>query len=198
MSVWWNIEWLSNSVGTTTIEMPPPPPPPPSYTTHHYRGRRGIHVRALERTRRVVAKRGRNYSHGNGVLFRGLDSHGRPTKRNGHQFGVRDTGEGTALLFRSRPPFIPLITGAPSLHVGGADLTCVRSAVRPLEPTVYPTGYLRRVDHVDGPAVHGRDDLAVRLAFVISFFPPREDLLKEPDEGVEDEVLCLTAGSRSP
>ncbi|RWV84597.1 hypothetical protein GW17_00053679 [Ensete ventricosum] len=83
--------------------------------------------------------------------------------------------------------------------VGGADLTCVRSAVRPLAPPVYSAGYLRRVSHVGGPAVRGCDDLAARLAFVISFFPPpREDLLEAPDEGVEDEVLCLTAGSRSP
>ncbi|RZS19093.1 hypothetical protein BHM03_00051442 [Ensete ventricosum] len=33
-------------------------------------------------------------------------------------------------------------------------------------------------------------------AFVISFFPPREDLLETPDEGAEEEVLCLAAGSR--
>ncbi|RZS15274.1 hypothetical protein BHM03_00047090 [Ensete ventricosum] len=51
---------------------------------------------------------------------------------------------------------------------GGADLTCVRSAVRPLAPPVYPAGYLRRVDHVGGPAVRGCDDLATRSAFIIS------------------------------
>ncbi|RWW71359.1 hypothetical protein BHE74_00020917 [Ensete ventricosum] len=34
------------------------------------------------------------------------------------------------------------------------------SAVRPLAPPVYPAGYLRRVDHVGGPAVRGYDDLA--------------------------------------
>ncbi|RWW02773.1 hypothetical protein GW17_00034117 [Ensete ventricosum] len=28
--------------------------------------------------------------------------------------------------------------------------------------------------------------------------PPREDLLEAPDEGAEDEVLCLAAGSRWP
>ncbi|RWW82121.1 hypothetical protein BHE74_00009428, partial [Ensete ventricosum] len=39
------------------------------------------------------------------------------------------------------------------------DLTCVRSAVRALAPPVYPAGYLRRVDHVRGPAVRGYDDL---------------------------------------
>ncbi|RWW19382.1 hypothetical protein GW17_00016570 [Ensete ventricosum] len=83
-------------------------------------------------------------------------------------------------------------------NVGGADLTCVRSVVRPLAPPVYPAGYLCRVGHVGGPAVRGCDDLAARLAFVISFFPSREDLLEAPGEGVEDEVLHLTAGSRSP
>ncbi|RRT44459.1 hypothetical protein B296_00041133, partial [Ensete ventricosum] len=43
--------------------------------------------------------------------------------------------------------------------VGGADLTCVRSAVRALALPVYPAGYLRRIDHVDGPAVQECDDL---------------------------------------
>ncbi|RWV96564.1 hypothetical protein GW17_00040712 [Ensete ventricosum] len=52
---------------------------------------------------------------------------------------------------------------------GGVDLTCVRSAVRPLAPPVYPTGYLRQVGHVGGPAVRGCDDLAARSAFVISW-----------------------------
>ncbi|RZS04645.1 hypothetical protein BHM03_00035039 [Ensete ventricosum] len=73
------------------------------------------------------------------------------------------------------------------------------SAVRPLAPPVYPAGYLRRVGHVGGPAVRGCDDLAARLAFVISFSPPpREDLLEAPDEGVEDEVLHLTAARVDP
>ncbi|RRT44992.1 hypothetical protein B296_00053503 [Ensete ventricosum] len=43
-----------------------------------------------------------------------------------------------------------------------------RSAVRALAPPVYPAGYLRRVDHVDGPTVRGCDDSTVRSAFVIS------------------------------
>ncbi|RWW57554.1 hypothetical protein BHE74_00035644, partial [Ensete ventricosum] len=34
------------------------------------------------------------------------------------------------------------------------------SAVRALAPPVYPADYLRRVDHVAGPAVRGCDDLA--------------------------------------
>ncbi|RZR99944.1 hypothetical protein BHM03_00029574 [Ensete ventricosum] len=46
---------------------------------------------------------------------------------------------------------------------GGADLTCVRSAVRPLAPPVYPADYLRQVGHVGGPAVRGCDDLATRM-----------------------------------
>ncbi|RZR97946.1 hypothetical protein BHM03_00027230 [Ensete ventricosum] len=51
---------------------------------------------------------------------------------------------------------------------GGADLTCVRSAIRPLAPPVYPAGYLRRVDHMGEPTVRGCDDLATRSTFVIS------------------------------
>ncbi|RZR99406.1 hypothetical protein BHM03_00028938 [Ensete ventricosum] len=72
------------------------------------------------------------------------------------------------------------------------------SAVRALAPPIYPAGYLRWVGHVGGPAVRGGDDLAARSAFVISFSPPREDLLEAPGEGVEDEVSHLTADSRSP
>ncbi|RWW41330.1 hypothetical protein BHE74_00053188 [Ensete ventricosum] len=49
------------------------------------------------------------------------------------------------------------------------------------------------VGHVGGTAVRGCDDLAARSAFIISFFPSREDLLEAPDKGAEDEVLCLTA-----
>ncbi|RWV80632.1 hypothetical protein GW17_00058058 [Ensete ventricosum] len=37
------------------------------------------------------------------------------------------------------------------------------SAVRPLAPPVYLAGYLRRVDHVDGPTVRGCDDLTIRF-----------------------------------
>ncbi|RZR86693.1 hypothetical protein BHM03_00013943, partial [Ensete ventricosum] len=53
------------------------------------------------------------------------------------------------------------------------------------------------VGHVGGPAVRGYDDVVARSVFVISFFPPREDLVEAPDEGVKDEVLCLAAGSRA-
>ncbi|RWV88800.1 hypothetical protein GW17_00049089 [Ensete ventricosum] len=94
--------------------------------------------------------------------------------------------------------------GAGAFIVGAVDhsylitllhlwLTMSPSTVRALAPPVYPAGYLRRVGHVGGPAVRGCDDLAARSTFVISFFPSREDLLEAPDEGAEDEVLCLTA-----
>ncbi|RRT34631.1 hypothetical protein B296_00046986 [Ensete ventricosum] len=53
------------------------------------------------------------------------------------------------------------------LQVGGADLTCVRSAVRPLVPPVYPADYLRRVDHVGGSAVRGCDDLTATSKSVV-------------------------------
>ncbi|RZS08818.1 hypothetical protein BHM03_00039837 [Ensete ventricosum] len=73
--------------------------------------------------------------------------------------------------------------GAGAFIVGAVDhsylmtlphlwLTMPSSAVQPLAPPVYPTGYLRRVGHVDGPTVRGCDDLAARSAFVISFPPP--------------------------
>ncbi|RWW04189.1 hypothetical protein GW17_00032611 [Ensete ventricosum] len=49
--------------------------------------------------------------------------------------------------------------------VSGACLVDA-SAVRALALPVYPAGYLRRVGHVDGPAVRGCDDLATRKAAV--------------------------------
>ncbi|RWW85956.1 hypothetical protein BHE74_00005326 [Ensete ventricosum] len=102
------------------------------------------------------------------------------------------------LTMSSYPPImLTVLAMRRAFAGGGADLTHVRSTVRPLAPPVYSTGYLRRVGHVGGPAVRGCDDLAARSAFVISFFPSREDLLEAPDEGAEDEVLCLTVGSRS-
>ncbi|RWV96288.1 hypothetical protein GW17_00041010 [Ensete ventricosum] len=70
------------------------------------------------------------------------------------------------------PPYPPTMLAVLAMRRafagGGADLTCVRSAVRPLVPPVYPAGYLRQVGHVGGPAVRGCDDLAARSAFVIS------------------------------
>ncbi|RWW80640.1 hypothetical protein BHE74_00011006, partial [Ensete ventricosum] len=51
------------------------------------------------------------------------------------------------------------------------------STVRAVAPPVYPIGYLCRVDHVDGPAVRGYDDLAARSAFVIS------DVIKVVEKG---------------
>ncbi|RWW75665.1 hypothetical protein BHE74_00016300 [Ensete ventricosum] len=70
------------------------------------------------------------------------------------------------------PPYTPtmlvVLATRRAFASGGADLTCVRSAVRSLAPPVYSAGYLRPVGHVGGPAVRGCDDLTTRSAFVIS------------------------------
>ncbi|RRT35413.1 hypothetical protein B296_00056741 [Ensete ventricosum] len=63
--------------------------------------------------------------------------------------------------------------GVPTLPVSGR----LYDHWRP--PYLHPAGCLRRVGHVH-----------------IIPPPPREDLLKVADEGAEDEVLCLAAGSR--
>ncbi|RWW18613.1 hypothetical protein GW17_00017389 [Ensete ventricosum] len=79
----------------------------------------------------------------------------------------------------------------------GFGLTCVKSATRPLAPPyLRPTSFPRRVGHVGGPVIRGSEDVAARSSCAISFFSPREDLLEVPDEGAEDEVLCLVADSR--
>ncbi|RZS08766.1 hypothetical protein BHM03_00039783 [Ensete ventricosum] len=109
----------------------------------------------------------------------------------------------------------------------GIDLTCVRLAVRPLGYRPYlcqvgrttagvsalpvpgrphdlaplylrPTSFPFWVGHVGGLVVRRSNDVAARSLCAISFFPPGEDLLEVPDEGAEDEVLCLAAGSRWP
>ncbi|RWW37351.1 hypothetical protein BHE74_00057551 [Ensete ventricosum] len=77
--------------------------------------------------------------------------------------------------------------------VGVADLTCARSAVRHLVSFVHPVDQLCWFGHVSGLVVPGRDDLAARSAFAISFFPPQVDLLEAPDGGAEDEVSRLIA-----
>ncbi|RWW13050.1 hypothetical protein GW17_00023253 [Ensete ventricosum] len=88
-----------------------------------------------------------------------------------------------------------LVPGRPYDH-WGFGLTCARSAARLLAPSyLRPTSFLRWVDHVDGPVVRRSDDVASRSLCVISFFPPGEDLLEVPDEGAEDEVLCLALGN---
>ncbi|RRT50366.1 hypothetical protein B296_00051789 [Ensete ventricosum] len=47
----------------------------------------------------------------------------------------------------------------------GVDLTCVRSAVRPLAPPyLRPTSFPHRVDHIDGPVVRGREDVTIRTS----------------------------------
>ncbi|RRT40210.1 hypothetical protein B296_00057162 [Ensete ventricosum] len=70
------------------------------------------------------------------------------------------------------PPYPPTMLAVLAMrHAfagGGADLTCVRLAVRPLAPPVYPAGYLRQVGHMGGPAVRGCDDLTTISVFVIS------------------------------
>ncbi|RRT62182.1 hypothetical protein B296_00005149 [Ensete ventricosum] len=53
------------------------------------------------------------------------------------------------------------------------DLTCVRSAVGPLTPPYLRlTGFPRRVGHVSGSVVRGREDVATRSTSAISFPPP--------------------------
>ncbi|RZR98421.1 hypothetical protein BHM03_00027775 [Ensete ventricosum] len=51
-------------------------------------------------------------------------------------------------------------------RVGGADLTCVRSAVRllALPPYFRPTSCPRQVGHVGGPAIREYDDVAGQLS----------------------------------
>ncbi|RRT76857.1 hypothetical protein B296_00025881 [Ensete ventricosum] len=76
----------------------------------------------------------------------------------------------------------------------GVGLTCVRPTVRPLAPPyLRPASFPYRVGHVGGPVVRGRADVATGSPSAVSFSPPREDLLEVPDEGAEDEVLCLAA-----
>ncbi|RRT41428.1 hypothetical protein B296_00032417, partial [Ensete ventricosum] len=67
----------------------------------------------------------------------------------------------------------------------GAPHTCIRSVARVGSAT--STGQLS-------------EGMTWRPGQRLSYHSPplREDLLEAPDEGAEDEVLCLTAGSRSP
>ncbi|RRT44960.1 hypothetical protein B296_00054543, partial [Ensete ventricosum] len=51
----------------------------------------------------------------------------------------------------------------------GVGLTCVRPVVRPLAPPyLRPASFLRRVDHVGGPVVRGRADVAAMSPSAIS------------------------------
>ncbi|RRT76851.1 hypothetical protein B296_00026479 [Ensete ventricosum] len=94
----------------------------------------------------------------------------------------------------------------------GVGLTCVRSTVRP--PGIRP--YLCQVGRTTlGAPIPASDQLPasgrprrrascprkrghggqVIMCYII-LPTPRDDLLEVPDEGVEDEVLCLVADSR--
>ncbi|RZS04264.1 hypothetical protein BHM03_00034574 [Ensete ventricosum] len=56
--------------------------------------------------------------------------------------------------------------GVCSSEAKGVDLTCVRPAVRPLaRPYLRPASFLRRVGHVDGPAVQGGPTRLARGGF---------------------------------
>ncbi|RWV81012.1 hypothetical protein GW17_00057617 [Ensete ventricosum] len=120
----------------------------------------------------------------------------------------------------------PVILAVRDASIGrGIGLTCVRSAVRPLGYRPYLCQVDRMTAGDSALPVPGRshDHLrphtCVRLAsrvglatsagqlskgammwwpghYVSYHSTPREDLLEVPDEGVEDEVLCLAAGSR--
>ncbi|RWV86351.1 hypothetical protein GW17_00051772 [Ensete ventricosum] len=58
------------------------------------------------------------------------------------------------------------VSGWPYDH-WGFDLTCARSVVRPLAPPyLHPTSFPRRVGHVDGPVVRGREDVMANSSFV--------------------------------
>ncbi|RZR82645.1 hypothetical protein BHM03_00009099 [Ensete ventricosum] len=62
---------------------------------------------------------------------------------------------------------------AGACHVRGVDLTCARSVVRPLTPPyLRQTDFPRRVGHVGGPVVRGREDVAAKSTSAISFFFP--------------------------
>ncbi|RWW40239.1 hypothetical protein BHE74_00054366 [Ensete ventricosum] len=77
------------------------------------------------------------------------------------------------------------------------DRTTVGDSALPVPGRPYdhwrPHTCVRLASHVGGPVVRGREDVVARSSFVISFFPPWEDILEVPDEGAEDEVLCLAA-----
>ncbi|RWW70691.1 hypothetical protein BHE74_00021627 [Ensete ventricosum] len=62
------------------------------------------------------------------------------------------------LTMSPHPPTMLVVLAMRRAFAGeGADLICIRSAVRPLAPPVYPAGYPRQVDHVGGLAVRGCD-----------------------------------------
>ncbi|RZR97940.1 hypothetical protein BHM03_00027224 [Ensete ventricosum] len=131
----------------------------------------------------------------------------------------------TLSSYASTTPTVLAVRDAPTSR--GIGLTCIRSTVRPLGYRPYPCQVGRTTVGdstlpVPGrPYDHWRPHTYVRPAsrvgsatsagqlseeammwwpghYVSYHSPPREDLLEVPDEGAEDEVLCLAAGSRWP
>ncbi|RWW54738.1 hypothetical protein BHE74_00038658 [Ensete ventricosum] len=114
------------------------------------------------------------------------------------------------LTMSSCPSTTPVVLVVRHVSAGkGVDLTCVKSTVRPLRCRPY----LCQVDHT----IAGVSTLLVsasRVGLATSAgqlsegartwqpgqhlpyhsSPPPEDLLEVPDEGAEDEVLCLVVG----
>ncbi|RWV82041.1 hypothetical protein GW17_00056491, partial [Ensete ventricosum] len=68
------------------------------------------------------------------------------------------------LTMPSYPSTTPIVLAMRHASAGkGVDLTCVRSVVRPLAPPyLHPANFPRRVGHVGGPIVRGREDLLAR------------------------------------
>ncbi|RWW62516.1 hypothetical protein BHE74_00030345 [Ensete ventricosum] len=82
--------------------------------------------------------------------WRELSNSGRPrapARRSGRVSSRRDPSEGQV------SSWVFLFLRSPCLVEVQELLYWVLSAVRALAPPVYPAGYLRRVDHVGGPAV---------------------------------------------
>ncbi|RZR73954.1 hypothetical protein BHM03_00030242, partial [Ensete ventricosum] len=61
--------------------------------------------------------------------------------------------------------------------VGGADLTCVRSAVRQLGSSVQPIAQLRQVGHVDGPDVRRCNRTEWGCGIMIEWAPEKQPIV---------------------
>ncbi|RRT47998.1 hypothetical protein B296_00045731 [Ensete ventricosum] len=143
------------------------------------------------------------------AISRAQSGAGRDGRRSRSRLGSTDAGVVEGFYSGCCRLFVPDDLTAFMTHHTTAPLTMpailvVRRALAGGECQPYlcqvdctATGIVRTTScvgfgHVDGPTVHGCDDLAARSAYVISFFPPQVDLLEAPDGGVEDEVLRLT------